>query len=585
MIVNEDRNITRTMVPNLGGNNVPKNGYYTSVEPPSYWLRVYNYMARDNGTYAVGWTPINDFTFSWQGVPTGLMNPAVSPNPMFYSLLQGIMEKNEFALTKVLMDTYGVRYFVVDNTSIASNFNYYSFFSKSPGLRLFYSNPPNIWVYEDVNASLFVNPQKMIVHYNSSVNPLFLEWAFYKTFGTEPVVADGAIGGINTVMGGTQSNQDSILYLNSENLSGYIPLSSFTNKLSRSFFPAGSTAAIGNGWVATQFNTGNIISVTNGTMSMTTSNGSDLHGGDILVSYLNPLFPNTIDIPVPNFNNTEVLVNWSFEYRSAANTTALSTGIAANNYLLDSMGGPSFTLNKSANWTRVRETAELPVGSRTFTIQIGATYNGTMEIRNLTARYTLLRHITAVQPVVKTVQISQGKYEVALYLYGNGTYKIGNNPTQNINYAGPHLVLLNLTELSPSLLNLKFLNVSLSYVGIFPYCFLNVFKIYKNTGIFGGYSELTGTIYLKATDGGYIVLPPYGWKVAGGKYIGDNSLGQHIYYISRQQSYAISIPLAFEMNISVFLFIFSFYGCVSYIFLVRSDKIKKLPRRNRVFSK
>ena len=267
--------------PVLSGNGVPALGTLDPSSPPLQWQKAYDYFSSsDNGSYAVAWSQPYGFAYNWSKRTTNFVDPGVTPSPLFYNDLSQAIQQGAISETKVLMDDFGVRYFVVDNTSLSP-------ISPLPpetiqGLRLFLSEgvglvsimnySPCLYVFEDPNASLFEYYSSPPLEVPLSRNPLFAQTAFQTAFGETPVVLgqeySGASHSVLETSEAVSSDEYSLksgVDLNTGSTFNFDPALSF------SYTPLDGVISIGAPWYYDGFNSNETIFGTPSAMSVSSA--------------------------------------------------------------------------------------------------------------------------------------------------------------------------------------------------------------------------------------------------------------------------------------------------------------------------
>ena len=246
--------------PVLGGNGAPLIGTVTTVSPPSYWLKEYKAIEdQENGNFYVGYSSPLGFAYKWDDSVSGVGQPGMAAPAGFYQNLSYIMSLNEPYLTKTLMTMFGVRFFIVDNTTFISNGQYETFFSESPGLQLFYEHPPDLWVYEDKNASMFRLGTALTYAGSHTLSNTYL---LSELSGGYPLLLSGAISSIPYLsVNGVSLNKDVLLYT-SRNISAAHNVAPFGGNSTFQWFTGGGPSFyIGGPWIIADYFTDDTLSL------------------------------------------------------------------------------------------------------------------------------------------------------------------------------------------------------------------------------------------------------------------------------------------------------------------------------------
>ena len=257
--------------PVIGGNGAPAIGTVTSVCPPSYWVKEYNVIEnQENGDFYVGYSPANGYAYKWYDSVTGVNPPGIPAPSGFYQNLSNIMLLNETYLTKTLMTMFGVKFFIVDNTTIISNKQYETFFSESQGLRLYYEHPPDLWVYEDANASIF-SPVDPLVY--SGSNTLFYTDLLSELSNESPALLSSGSAFIPTLSINGGSLNKSVIAVTGENISIAHQVKSFRGYSNFQWNASGGPSFyIGGRWIIASYYSDNLLSLNESGSSITVDN-------------------------------------------------------------------------------------------------------------------------------------------------------------------------------------------------------------------------------------------------------------------------------------------------------------------------
>jgi hypothetical protein len=269
--------------PVIGGDGAPPMGAVTTVNPPAYWIRVYDAIEnQSSGSFYVGYTYPYGFAYKWDDSVSGVNQPGIAAPSAFYQNLSEIMSLNETYLTNTLMSMFGVRYFIVDNTTVVSNSAYQKFFSESPGLVLYYSHSPDLWVYEDMNASI-INAGTPVA-YNGQ-NNLIYTYLISKLTGGNPLIVSSRSRGVPQLCINAYSENGSLLAFTAENISDTRDIGGFEGNQSFEWNAAagGPSFFIGGRWKIADYFTANILSLYEEGNTLVLSNISGEHEPQIFI--------------------------------------------------------------------------------------------------------------------------------------------------------------------------------------------------------------------------------------------------------------------------------------------------------------
>ena len=257
--------------PVIGGDGAPAIGAVTTINPPSYWVNEYNVIEnQENGIFYVGYTSPIGFAFKWDDSVSGVSQPGIPAPSGFYQNLSNIMLLNETYLTKTLMTMFGVKFFIVDNTTVISNKQYETFFSESPGLQLYYEHPPDLWVYEDANASIFSTGKPLVY---SGHNSLFYTYLLSElSNGSLALLSSGSASIPNLSINGNSLNRG-VITLTGENISTTHQIESFGGYSNFQWNTSGGPSFyIGGPWIIGDYITDNMLSLNENGSTITIDN-------------------------------------------------------------------------------------------------------------------------------------------------------------------------------------------------------------------------------------------------------------------------------------------------------------------------
>jgi hypothetical protein len=362
--------------PVLPGNGVALSGDFQPATPPPAWEAAYNFFsANDNGSYAVAWTQPYGFAYNWSQRVTDFVDPGVSPNQSFYSYLTSIVSFNYYYETFPLMGTFGVRYFVIDNTSLSSMSplpditlrSLQAFFERSPGLVRITTYAPYLMVFEDPGASLFRYMEAPMLVPLPSPGPLFTGYAFHSALNQTPALLPPSSTDQGYTLRQAHDNisQSTYLLYPYNSIYGGYPVHFYASG-QMDYSPSQGVLPLGSNWYFEGFG-GNLTygsKAGNMTVSAATARpvSADLSYGDFVS-------PGHVGIPIPN--GTGVNITWRFAYESGNPEGSVSTSVFANNDSWQTIGGSevfSATLPPALNWRFVTETVTVPSGLYSFDV-------------------------------------------------------------------------------------------------------------------------------------------------------------------------------------------------------------------------
>jgi len=248
--------------PVIGGDGAPAIGAVTSVNPPKYWIREYDAIEnQSNGSFYVGYSYPYGFAYKWDDSVSGVSQPGTGAPSAFYQNLSEIMSLKETYLTETLMSMFGVRYFIVDNTTVVSNSAYHKFFSESPGLVLYYSHSPDLWIYEDKNASIIGSGTPIAY---SGQNDIGYSYLISKLTDGDPLIMNGRTHHIPELLVNASMENGDLLAFTAENLSDARGIEDFEGSSSFEWNASregGPSFYIGGQWIIADYYTNNILSL------------------------------------------------------------------------------------------------------------------------------------------------------------------------------------------------------------------------------------------------------------------------------------------------------------------------------------
>ena len=383
---------------NSSGYVVPTIGPYTPVNPPHDWLDLYeNLSASDNGSYAIAWTPPEGYAYKWSPQVSAAPTPGPTQPSKFYSILEDLANSRATWLVRPLMESFGVRYIIVDNTTAYSNTHLAQFLISCGCLQSNTMQSHDYWLFKDKNASLYESSHALplgCLSCNTTIESLETSYATSTTSRSTPVFRNESKPGEPTVSLNPPSlKQGEVGVYDTTTFSSQYTLNgSLAPQTEKTQVGGDTNVDLGGRWTLTVFNGTVGISTTPSTLNISSQNKVSSQKSTILVSYGGALFPGRLGIPVPSYNNTSVIVKWSFAYESNSGTNSLVSSVVSNNYTLS----PYFTSSDNVSvfhnsWKDVSVSTVIPAGARSFTAQISAVIQGNLKLRNLSLNYSLTR--------------------------------------------------------------------------------------------------------------------------------------------------------------------------------------------------
>jgi hypothetical protein len=288
--------------PVIGGDGAPAIGAVTTVNPPAYWVKEYDAIEnQSNGSFYVGYSYPYGFAYKWDDSVSGVFQPGTGAPSAFYQNLSEIMSMNETYLTETLMSIFGVRYFIVDNTTVVSNSAYHRFFSESPGLVLYYSHSPDLWIYEDKNASIIGSGTPIAY---SGQNDIGYSYLISKLTDGDPLIMNGRTHHIPELSVNASMENGDLLVFTAENISDARSIEGFEGNSSFEFNNVGGPSFyIGGQWIIADYYTNNILSLQEERSTLTLTNISGKQEPQIFIQ----LNGRDAMINVPSLNSSTII--------------------------------------------------------------------------------------------------------------------------------------------------------------------------------------------------------------------------------------------------------------------------------------
>lgn len=563
----------------LGNNGVAPLGAYQPTNPPQFWQQLYQKLSAPKGAnYAVAWLQPYGTAYKWSPRVTGFYDPGISPPDSFYQYLSQIISNGATYLTKTIMDIYGVRYIVVDNTSLSPLTPFdpsitinqlYQFLNASPGVVLATSYPNQVYVFEDPNATLFEFGGPSLYYRGSDT----LDTAYY---------LDRILGHVPPIFN-KSSPSEAWLLIGSQSLSNnsvdLIPpwglvtpnVSILNAKKQFTLEPSQGIVELSHNWFIETLGKPFTAHINLSAMNLKESTKEQ---GLVSLSYGGYLIPGAIAIPIPP--NYSVYVTWSFDYKTSGNTN-LSTSLWVNNQNYKEYGGflyYSKNLPFSNNWRSANFTANLPAGYTTFEIQINAQLQGSVELKDIKVEYAYYQNFVKPRQVEIRVD-SPSNYTLALLIKGEGDLLV-NNKTVTVYATNPKVFYLTLFSKSYITINTK--NVNMSEVLIAP---TNLLKYDANDCQTGGYKHILESVPVKCSNESILVTSLAGFSIERGDYLGRTSFGQEAYLIYAGAN-SLYVKQGLLYNIAEIAFSLIFYTAIL-IFFFKKPKVKVFQTARKNF--
>jgi hypothetical protein len=555
--------------PVIPGNGISPMSPLAVAKMPGPVQNVYDLLSKSlsNGSFSVFWPQAYGFTYNWSKRVTGWYPPGPSPPGNFVSYFQSIISKNETWLTLPLMEVYGVRYIVVDNTSysgisplgppITNNIEY-SFLLASPGISLAYNFSPYIYVFGAQNASSF---QTSPTTYSVKTNALTAEFYFSSIFNSEPILLNASSAyAVPLSVNSKTLNGSSLLtynYFAERETGGQIPGTFF------SYSPSNGIYNIMNNWYFTSMKgTGTFNSTSGGVvLNSNESNAVSLSYGDFLD-------PGHAAIPIPQ--GYGVSLNVSFQFLGSSSDSVSSEVWITNNESFSSGQGGWYlggvTEPGNGGYRDVSYSTTIPSGALYFEVQINPTFKGQVIINDINITYSFYKVVQGYPAAFSLNVTRPGNYTVGILYIGNGMFTFGNS-TFKLNSSSVKAFTFN------SILQAG--NLSIAYKGInIMGLMLLTASSGPNTNADVGFNLFQASINLKRYDGLLAVATPqWGWQVSNGRYLGLDVFGRQIFYDLGAAE--ISIKNGYLNNLAEIAFTAAIYGLLLYVFVF--DRLRR-PR-------
>jgi len=548
--------------PVLPGNGISSRSPLSPIEMPKDVQYLYNYFSDNyNVSYNIVWPQAWGFTYKWSPITTGWYQPGNSPPPQFFYYLTEIAKKKEYYMLKPLMDIYGVRYFVVDNTSYVNknpilpfltNTEVVNFFENSPGIKLFWNDSPNLWVFEDPNASVLEGYSMVYSIGNNSA----IETAYYfsKILNETPLLI---------------RNSNANILFNSENIDNktsiftydYFSNKYINNSLNENDFDYSYMKGIynlGNDWYFGSTKGNGSLAITN---SIVYLNSSEFNYPSL--SYGDFLSPGHTGIYIPDGYGVNISVSYDFLGNNKS-TSGTSIWVTDKNYTRH--GGWYFAGNNfkgTGTFRHIILNTTIPPGYTYFEVQINSGFNGSIIIKNISISYSLFRINEINYSLEKVFNVEKNKnYTISFMYEGNGTF--------TLNEKKYYLDSLNLStfifkaSFNSSIVKLNIKNISLGGLIIIPNS--SNFKMQQIN--YSKYEYLQAGLFFTGNSKFLsIATPHYDWQIKKGKFLGFDAFGREIFYMNSSSNNYLYVKNVYLTNIVEIIFIVLFYFILIYIFL------------------
>ena len=543
---------------------------------PTDVQRVYSILSENfDGSYNVVWPQAYGFAYSWSTRVTPWYPPGSGPPAQFYSYFSEIAKRGEAYLVKPLMDTYGVRYIVVDNTSYTgvsplavgmTNAQVARFLEESPGIVLAINDSPYLLVFEDPGAST-VQGYSVALSPEGGVSPLSVLYYFSALLEEEPLLINGSSGIPLPVNEARIGNSPYALYTN-----GYFSAIHTAPQPPKNYFnysPSAGIYALSDQWYFESIRGSGTLYIEGGQIVLSSSAGSLAS-----LSYGDFLSPGHTAIPIPD--GCGVDVNISYYFNGSAGSS-VSTSVWVNDANYTKHGGWQIASNEmmgKGKPERVTLGAVIPPGQAYFEVQINPEFKGSVQVWGVNINYSFFRiedgypvgipalytfRVVSSSTLERTISWTGGGRELAILYAGNGTLTV-NGVTYRLD-SGRGVGELRLYVEGDGA-NLS--NSGLSIGGMI------VAERNATPGpvdLFSGFNPLTGTLTLRPAPGiTYLVLatPAYGWKIQEGRYLGFDEMGREAFLISPESH--LYVRDALLVNALEYAFTVAFYSVLVLVF-------------------
>jgi hypothetical protein len=381
--------------PVLPGNGISGMGPLAPAAMPADVQRVYDMLSGNfDGSYNVVWPQAYGFAYKWSPRTTPWYPPGSGPPGQFYSYFSEIAERGEAYLVKPLMDAYGVRYIVVDNTSYSevsplavgmTNAQVARFLEGSPGIVLAINDSPDLLVFEDPGAST-VQGYSLALSPEGRAPPLSVLYYFSALLGEEPLLINGSPGIPLPVdearIGGAPYALYTYDYFSAIQSAPRPPENYFN------YSPSAGIYALSGQWYFESLRGSGTLDIEGGRVAL--SAGSP--GGSIAqLSYGDFLAPGRTAIPIPEGCGADVSVSYYFNGSAGS---YVGTSIWANDANYTRHGGWLVASNEvmgRGEPERVALSAVVPPGQAYFEVQINPAFNGSVEVWGVSINYSFFR--------------------------------------------------------------------------------------------------------------------------------------------------------------------------------------------------
>lgn len=400
--------------PGAPPNGIPSEGSLMPLDIPASEASAYATVENSPGVSGVLWPGPGSYTYAWTDRPLPPLSDS-SPKPVVdIPGLPYLIENNLTADFAAILQTYSVRYVVVDNMSeagfaaafgVESAQRVLSFMGATPGLSIDADYGNETWVYDFANPSPPFSAYNTVVVLSDPVSSIGPAAGALDGLGVSAALATDANGTAAPRL--TISNLSSTLQagsieiVNSTSIGSSAPtglVAGFdgvpAENLTQSIAAGGTTVldAPFQNWSVTSWTavTGNAtVSIAEGSSIRIEHEG---RSATLSLNYLSPLVDgSTQGVSVPADSSVQATVSFQYEtapgfagevesYIVASNSSAVNTGVFVSN-----SSGPSST------WRNQSFSAVLPVTSTLFTSRILATMSGQISIRDVDLSWTVSR--------------------------------------------------------------------------------------------------------------------------------------------------------------------------------------------------
>ena len=378
--------------PVIAGNGAPAIGTVTSVNPPSYWVNEYNTIENiENGSFYVGYSSPIGYAYKWYDSVTGVTQPGIPASSAFYQNLSNIMLLNETYLTKSLMTMFGVKFFIVDNTTIISNKQYETFFSESQGLQLYYKHPPDLWVYEDPNTSIFSPVDPMV--YSGPDTLLYTYLLSKLSNGSPALLSSGSAFMPNLSINGSSLNSG-VIALTGQNISTAHYLESFQGYSNFRWNSSGGPSFfIGGPWIIADYNTNNLLSLneSGGLITVYNISGKSTPSITVQLNGRNSM----IEVPSKALSTT---VSGRIDIKNASNSDFYVT---AYNSTFGDVFSKETQIGMNGNFSTL-----VPNCISYINIGFGITFHTNVEISDLSVSYKFINKTSSYNKYVSSIPMN-----------------------------------------------------------------------------------------------------------------------------------------------------------------------------------